>query len=473
MNIKLIKNISFYSIGNILQQATTFMLLPIYTKYLTPMDYGIFNSMNVLQSIIVVFMTFGTEKSIYRLIYDYKSKDERMKFIGSVVLIISIIASIITSIFFLIPNHLSKIFSNISFYPYYSYTILSSFLLVYSNIPKILLQVEEKSQQFLVLSLIQLVLYNCLVWYFVIINKEMGLGMLKAAFYSALVLLPYYIYYLTGKIKIVIDFSILRNIFSFSIPMIPNIVFSWIINLSDRIFIEKYLNLSEVGIYSLGFKIGSIILIFASSFYTAFNPYFYKIANSENQLKAKEKLYNTITIYLIVLILICFVVAFFSKEIIYLLFDERYKKAYTIVPIIALSYLISQSNGILNLYFYQQKKSGLISIFVFVSAFISIVFNILLIPRIGIEGAAYASLISSTILFTLQYCLSKYYYFIQFNWKILIPLIIILICTWILFSISDYNISIIFISKIGLLLFVLFLIVNKKKYLLNAIIIKS
>ncbi|MDZ7672400.1 MAG: oligosaccharide flippase family protein [Halanaerobiales bacterium] len=71
---KIVKNTSLYTIGNILPKAISFLLLPLYTKFLTPEDYGILNSMILLRTFLIVFMTMAINKSVYRLYFDYEEK---------------------------------------------------------------------------------------------------------------------------------------------------------------------------------------------------------------------------------------------------------------------------------------------------------------------------------------------------------------------------------------------------------------
>ena len=74
---KIIKNTSIYAIGNILPKAAGFFLLPVYTRYLTPADYGIVSSMQVLSTILAVAFTLAIERSIYRLYWDYKTDNDK------------------------------------------------------------------------------------------------------------------------------------------------------------------------------------------------------------------------------------------------------------------------------------------------------------------------------------------------------------------------------------------------------------
>ncbi|GAB4284877.1 MAG: hypothetical protein Kow0068_10060 [Marinilabiliales bacterium] len=75
--IKFLKNTSLYTIGNIIPQIANFFLLPLYTNYLSPADYGIVQSMQVLSAILIVFFTLAIDRAVYRLYFDFKTENEK------------------------------------------------------------------------------------------------------------------------------------------------------------------------------------------------------------------------------------------------------------------------------------------------------------------------------------------------------------------------------------------------------------
>jgi len=91
---KLVKNTAVYSIGQILPQAVGFILLPIYTHFITPADYGIVSSMAVLQTILAIFFTLCLERSIVRLYWDYKTENDKKDFFGTITISIAVFSSI-------------------------------------------------------------------------------------------------------------------------------------------------------------------------------------------------------------------------------------------------------------------------------------------------------------------------------------------------------------------------------------------
>ncbi len=120
-------------------------------------------------------------------------------------------------------------------------------------------------------------------------------------------------------------------------------------------------------------------------------------------------------------------------------FDERYHEAYKIVAIISLSYMIGKSTGIFNLAIYQDKKTSFLLIVNLVGAAINIGLNFILIRRFGVYGAAWATVITYTLIFTM----SKYYankcFYASFDKLLVIPIFFIIVIINMLFYYVEFN----------------------------------
>ncbi len=450
---KLIKNTSLYTIGNIIPQIANFFLLPIYTAYLTTADYGIVQSMQVLTTILAIFFTLAVDRSVYRLYFDYKTDEDKKTYLSTIVISLFAISVLILASLFVFNNLVSQIYSTIDFYPYYSFAILTSFFSIYSIIPKIYYQINEKAVHFISLSLLQFVANTGFVLYFVVFAKAGASGWLQGLMLGNLITLPVFIYIAIKAINFKFNFEYLKNSLKYSLPMIPSLLSAWILNLSDRIFVEHYFSMSEVGIYSLGYRIAGLVLIVAGAFNMAYNPVFYRLASSDNQVEAKAKLSKYSTTYIYALIFIIFMISFFARELMQLLFKPAYLEAYKIVYLISFAYLISQIAGLFNLSIYQKKKTTVVMFIVLASAVVNIILNYLLIPVYGIYGAAYATILSFMIFAGVKYFYAKKYYHIKTKWLNIFAVVIIAIAIqWIFYLIELSLIKTIIIKAIFVLI---------------------
>ena len=428
-------NTSIYTIGNILPKAVGFILLPIYTRYLSPADYGIVSSMMVLQTILAVFFSMCLERSIYRLYWDNKTESAKRNFLGTITISIAAIAFSILSLLFIFNHYVGLIYKSINFYPFYVYAILIGFISVFSLIPCIYFQLKERAGIFVTLSISQFIANSSLILWFIIAEREGAAGYLKGQVIGASLLLPLYLYIGYRIINFKFQFSILKESLLFSLPLIPTIMCAWILNLSDRIFIERYFSLEEVGIYSLGYKIAGLVGIVSGAIAMAYGPVFFRLVNSDDQLQVRKTIDRYNHVYLMAIILMSFFIAFFAKEVIILAFDNRYTVAHLFVGLISFSYLFSQAAGITSLYFQQSKKMKEVMVIALLIAGINVILNFLLIPNFGAYGAAYATILSFILGFVLSYLYTKRFcFFIPFQWGRLIPLVGILIFVFVFFQ---------------------------------------
>jgi O-antigen/teichoic acid export membrane protein len=432
---KIVQNTFIYTIGQILPQAAGFILLPIYTHYLSPAEYGIVNSMVVFQTIIAIFFTLCLERSIFRLYWDYKSESEKKDFLGTITISISVLSVLFLGLLFLLNGSVGLMYKSISFFPFFAYAIFSTFFATFSMVPKNHLMVKEKAGYFVTISLIQFFLNAGFILWWLIVKDGGAIGYLKGNLFGHLVMFPFFIFISFKTIHLKFSYKIFKKIASFSLPLIPAILTGWILNLSDRIFIERFFTLGDVGIYSLGYKIAGMVGIFAGSISMAYSPVFFKLANSDNQVIAVKSISRYNHIYLMVVVIFCFFVSFFAKEVIIILFNEKYREAYLFIPLISFSYLFSQAGGITGLFFQQSKKMKENMYISISAAFMNIILNFLLIPRFGVFGAAYATILSLAIPFGISYSYTKKNcYFVPIKWNQIIPLVGILVTLVALFQ---------------------------------------
>ena len=467
--MSLIKNTSYYTVGSLLPKIGAFILLPIYLKYLSPTDYGIVTSLQVLNAVFIVVLTFSMPRALYRIYYDYSSKIEQKQLLGTVLITVLVLSVVSTGIFFLMHKQMQKIYISIPFYPYYAYAFAAVFFQALHVLPTIFLQIEGRAATFIKLGLSLFLVKNFIILVSIMRYSRGARGYLEAELIAAVIFLPIYYFVIHKEIILVWKRRMFLNVLKFSLPIIPSILSAWILNLSDRIFIERYFSAAEVGIYSLGYQIAGLVLIFSIAFKKAYDPYFYKIANTVDRKKAEEKLYKTNFVFVFTLLLLTFVLSLFAREGIALFLSADYYGSIQIIPVISLSYLMSQNSALLNVMMFQKKKTLFVMYITLGSAVLNIFLNYILIPRLGITGAAYATLISFTVVFVASYFLAKKTFFIPYNWRKLIPAFVLMAGIYLGFTyaeIEDVTLSIL-LKILTVLILVLFFYLHNKETVLT------
>lgn len=154
------------------------------------------------------------------------------------------------SLIFLFQNLIDGIYNSISFYPYFAYSCYD-FITCFFDVPQKVLMIKERASTYVALSIIFFIVNSTLILYFVVYLKQGAAGYLLATLIGSALFLPVYIYIAVKNFTFNFKFSYFKAALLFALPAIPTLLSSWILDLSDRIFIERYFSLTEVGIYSL------------------------------------------------------------------------------------------------------------------------------------------------------------------------------------------------------------------------------
>jgi O-antigen/teichoic acid export membrane protein len=467
----LISSSILYTLGRVIPQVVSFILLPVYTFYISTEDFGIINSMQVLSAIIVLFFTCALDRGVLRMYYDFDSALSQKVYLGTISISIFIISTLFLTTFFLFSEKVNLIYSSVDFYPFYSLTLLTCYLEIFSLIPLIYLQIKDEPVIYISLNFLKFIVGVLLTLYYIIELNAGALGIIKAIFISNLIVTPIYLYYAFRSFSFKFDLKMLTNTFKFTLPILPTLLSAWVLNLSDRIFIDKYFNMSDVGIYSLGSKISGSVLILFGAFTLAYSPYFYEKAKSKDNFKDLFTFNKQICL---VFLFISFSLFFLSEEVINFFFNVNYYESIYVIKILTMHTILSVFLGILNLMYYQSKAT-LPLLYIFITgAVLNVFLNFILIPNFSFIGASYATVLSFLVMFLIQLRFAKDYYYIPFDWKSILSIIIVFVSLYYLFDLlTIQNAYFSVFTKCIVLIFVFFIFIGKNNSLSKLIFSKN
>ena len=237
---KIFSDSIIYTLGRIVPQVFSFILLPVYTFYLTPSDYGIINSMNIFSSILIILFTLALDRGVLRLYYDFRNKIEKKIYLGTIFISIFSVSSIFLILLFVFQNYVSSIYNSIDFYPYFFLSILTSYFQIFSILPLIILQLNEKPIKYISLSIFSFISTTLFVLYFILTTDMGAEGFLFGMLLGSIITIPFFLYIIYKEVIFVFEKQKLLSTIKFTLPMIPTLLAAWLLNLSDRIFIERY-----------------------------------------------------------------------------------------------------------------------------------------------------------------------------------------------------------------------------------------
>lgn len=337
-----IKNSSIYTVTSVLQKAIGFLLLPLYTTYLTPEDYGITGVVNALTALLSLLFTLSLNSSVQRYYYIYDDRPvERQYFFGTIFLTVLANSLFLGLLLVIFKDILILPFvGEIQFYPYIFIGILTIIVNPIYTIFQTLLQTMEMAREFAVNSLVNFFSIISLNLLFVVVFKIGATGQLLSYLIVGFIFGVYSLYSLIQKqiIKIGFKFNYLKEGLSYSLPLLPHLLSTNIANLISRLFLNNQVSTSGVGLFNLSSQIMLVIDTLQTSINSAYIPWFYGIMN-----KDKQEHHHVIEFSDLICrgyLFISLGVLFFAKEVIILFTAEAYHLAWTIVPVMLIAYQI-------------------------------------------------------------------------------------------------------------------------------------
>lgn len=415
-----IKNASYYTIGSVIRAATSFILLPIFSNALGAEQYGVLNLLQTFSTILGALMTLATERSLFRLYYDYDTEERKTEFLSTVFWTINGISVIMLIMTILTGGYLAHYLGDVNVWRVLLPTVLYTFFMSMINYSQVLMQVEQKGKYYLKISVLLLVIYNVVSLLFLYYYSKTVEALVYGQLIASFLVMPFAFGNVRKRIAFTFSIDILKSTLKYSIPIFIAVSFSWVLNMTDRLFIANMGTLEDAGIYSLASKFTQLAVMLVGAVHQAYSPYFYNIANTTSYDVAKPKLISANKVVTLITCLSCVMIAMFIKPLLYLVFDSEYYGAVIFTYILCISTLFSQQCGLLNVMVYQNKKVKSMAAVVIVCGLLSLMLNYLFVPKWGALGAAISNLIVGLSLFGITYILAQKNYYIPLSSSIMV-----------------------------------------------------
>ncbi len=393
----MIKSFSIYTLVSIVGRGINFILLPVLTDYLSPADYGLLVIVLTIYSIVEPLVTIGLPAAV-DIQYIKESNSQFNAYLKSAIVNSFCACLILTVIFFLF----GVFFANqLNFAVYWLFLMPSVGLFkTFESILSAQLIIRKRALKFAYFSIIALLL-NIIISLFLVVFLETGyIGRLWGIFLSSFIA-GSFVLYIAIKEKIFqadyID-AYRKGAFLFGFPIIFHSLSHIAINSGDRLFISYIMGNEELGIYNVGYTIGSVIVILSASFMSAWSPLFYE--KLQEGKEAYQQIVKINYLYLILIGLGVFVLWLITPFVFDIFIDERYNEGTNYVLIVGLSYFFYAIYQIFSTVLSFEKKTKIFGYLALFNSILNCILNYFLIIEYGAIGAAYATLITF-ILFAL------------------------------------------------------------------------
>lgn len=391
--MRFFKQLSIYTLSSIVVAGIPFLLLPVLTSYLTPEDYGIISLFNNFVRILMPFVTVGV---IYYSNNEFFNLDKKeYKSLFSSILIIPIVSFLFFFILSLFLGNLVCDFLNIENKIWAIFIPLLVLFSTAEELALVTLRNQKKAITFATVKILKAVIeISVTLFLIVVVNLNWDGRILSWITVGTLTLIVAIIFF---KKQGLLNFKQINKkhitrALLFGLPLIPESIITFALNISDRFFIAKMESIGDVGIYSVGSQIGMLILILTGALLQWFIPFQYENMLNINREK-KLKIVSMTYLFLAILI-IAFVLLLLFTPIIFTVINKNFSSGSCFVFWIGLGYLFEALYNLFNQYLFYYKKTKIIAIIAVIALLINITLNYYMIDFYGTIGAAYATLIS-------------------------------------------------------------------------------
>jgi len=411
---RLLKDASLYSVSSLLARGFSFITVPIYTRLLNPADYGALDLLSYTAVLVPLLVGMALDQAVARFYLDAKDETEKKRIASTALLYTVLIYAIFIPLVGPLSENLAEGWLD---HQVGKETVILVFILMWVHsifyIANNQLKYLFMSRQYAFCNIGNTVLSISLGLLFIV---QFGLGVagiflgqiIGQAVFGALSL-----YYARNSYSLTFHWQSFRRMLKYSTPLVPGTLAFFLMQYVDRYYINEYKGLGDVGLYGIGARIASLINLFLMGFQGAWSPIVMKAFREPGSPVRFERVFNY---YLFVVAMVLVWLSLFGKEILLLLTTEAFSERYVVVPTLVLAAILASVGGYFTYGIQIAEKSGRRLVINLIALVINVGLNIVLIPLLGIIGAALATTISFAFLAFASMVLSQKYYYVPYKW---------------------------------------------------------
>ncbi|KZE43898.1 lipopolysaccharide biosynthesis protein [Rossellomorea marisflavi] len=428
---KLVNNSLIFAVGNLGSKLVIFFLVPLYTYTLTKSQYGLVDIFTYASSFIMPIFTLSVYDAVLRFVMD-KYHNRKAVLINSIIIVL--IGFVILILFF----PLIKILLPFEEYilEFYLVYLFQSFYMIFSQ--------YIRARGYLKLFAFSGIL-NSIVMLFgsiaFLLWLDWGIfGYLLSIIVSNIIV----VFFIVVKGEIIKDIdlrrinkSLMTEMLKYSLPLIPNSVMWWIMGFSDRFIVTYFLGLGANGLYAIANKLPSVINILNSLFFQAWQMSAIEEEHSKEKATFYSKVFN---IFALLMLLSTSILIWNLKLIMSLLVSPDFYSSWKYIPFLLLGTVFASFSGFLGTNYIVSKETMGVLKTSLVGAILNIIVSIILVPIIGINGAALGTMVSFGFVWILRIRDTKRFVNIKMNMKnLFLTLLTITVQIIILYANLEYN----------------------------------
>ncbi len=412
---ELFRHSAVYGLGSIVARILGVLLLPLYTRYLSPGDYGLIETLVALAAVLSALVAQAMKSAFFRFYFDSAEPSRRLLVVRTAFwyVMAASTATLVVGVVF------SRQISWVLFHTqHHADLVIASFIGLWAamNYDQMtsLFRVEQRSTAYVAATLANVAITIAATVLLVVAFDQGPLGVLVGNFTGTLAVYGALLLYSRHALGLQFDRPLYRAMNRFGLPLVPSAVALWLTNFADRFFLIKLTNPHEVGLYSIGVRVASAIVLLLTAFRLAWPAFAYSI---DDDREARRTYSFVLTYVVFVCCWLSLGLGLLAPWILRLITTRPFYAASSVVAPLAFGVAAFAGYVVVQIGTGRARRTRTNWVVTGVAAALNIVLNIVLIPPYGRMGAAIATLISYAVLFALMAWRANAVFPVHYQWR--------------------------------------------------------
>jgi O-antigen/teichoic acid export membrane protein len=401
-----VRHMAVYGLGGILVKLAGFLMLPFYTRYLSPADYGVLEILDLSMSVFGIVLSMGMIPAFLRCYATATGEAEKRRVVstGCTFGVATGVLAFVTGVALVRPLNL-LLFGPTVPARYLLLSFIALILTYMANLPRTYLRALEASGTYTVVDTAYVLLLLVLNVLFIVVLKIGLAGMLWSSVIAGalqFVLLSTWAFWKAG---VRFHWPYLRRMLDFGLPLIFANVALFVLNFSDRFFLQHLRSLDVVGVYAVGYKFGYMLnFLLVQPFFVMWQSRMYVIHAQPEHPRIFRQIFS---LYSLGMVFVWLAMSLFSSEVIGVIVQPKFAASQEVIPVVALAYIFYGLSYYAQLGMFLTDNTRRIGFIGILSAAVNLALNFVLISLYGMMGAAWATVWSFAFMAGVSYVFSQ------------------------------------------------------------------
>ena len=404
---QLSRDSAIYGLGDVGVSLVNFLLLPLYVEYLSDADYGVLGLLGAVEVITKIVARWGLDGSFMRFFYDCETETDRQRLASTIFIFLLISNGVLFVVSMAAAEWLATALYSASGTTALRLVLLNTFVMSFTFLPFHVLRMQKRSVEFSILTLARSVATVILRLVLIIGFGKGVLGVVLADAMVTAVLMVVLSRHFAPLIRPMFSRVMLRDSLGFGLPRIPHAAAQQVIAVGDKLILQMFRPLSEVGIYSMGVSFGLTLKLFLSAFESAWAPFYYATAREPGA----AAVFRTVTTYgVAALVFLTAALSAVARDLLDIMTRGLFIEAAPVVAWTALAVLCQGIYLLTSIGLNLTKNTRYYPVATISAAAVNVALNFILVPTYGIIGAAWANTAACALQAALAFGFSQRFY---------------------------------------------------------------